>query len=44
MATLDADGAPQLVCAATKRDQAREVFDEVSRCVKQSPPSRSALR
>lgn len=36
MATLDADGAPQLVCAATKRDQAREVFDEVSRCIKQS--------
>lgn len=37
MATLDGDGAPQLVTAATKRDQAREVFDEVCRCVKTSP-------
>jgi len=36
MAVLDADGAPQLVTAATKRDQAREVFDEVCRCVKSS--------
>ena len=38
MAVLDADGAPQLVTAATKRDQAREVFDEVCRCVKSSSP------
>lgn len=37
MATLDGDGAPQLVTAATKRDQAREVFDEIQRCVKGSP-------
>ena len=37
MAILDKDGAPQLVSAATKRDQAREVFDEVTRCVKLSP-------
>jgi phage terminase large subunit-like protein len=36
MAVLDKDGAPQLVTAATKRDQAREVFDEICRCVKQS--------
>ncbi len=38
MATLDGDGAPQLVTAATKRDQAREVFDEICRCVKSSEP------
>jgi len=38
MAVLDEDGAPQLVTAATKRDQAREVFDEVCRCVKSSAP------
>ena len=38
MATLDGDGAPQLVTAATKRDQAREVFDEIQRCIKGSPP------
>lgn len=36
MAVLDNDGAPQLVTAATKRDQAREVFDEVCRGVKAS--------
>ena len=36
MATIDGDGAPQLVTAATKRDQAREVFDEIQRCVKGS--------
>ncbi len=38
MAVLDNDGAPQLVTAATKRDQAREVFDEICRCVKASTP------
>lgn len=38
MAVLDDDGAPQLVTAATKRDQAREVFDEICRCVKSSAP------
>lgn len=38
MAVLDDDGAPQLVTAATKRDQAREVFDEICRCVKASKP------
>lgn len=38
MAVLDNDGAPQLVTAATKRDQAREVFDEVCRAVKASVP------
>lgn len=38
MAVLDDDGAPQLVTAATKRDQAREVFDEICRCVKSSTP------
>lgn len=37
MAVLDEDGAPQLVTAATKRDQAREVWDEVARCIKSSP-------
>jgi phage terminase large subunit-like protein len=37
MSILDKDGAPQLVSAATKRDQAREVFDEVTRCIKLSP-------
>lgn len=36
MAVLDGDGAPQLVTAATKRDQAREVFDEICRCIKAS--------
>lgn len=36
MAILDGDGAPQIVTAATKRDQAREVFDEIQRCVKGS--------
>lgn len=38
MAVLDGDGAPQFVTAATKRDQAKEVFDEVRRCIKRSPP------
>ena len=38
MAVLDGDGAPQLVTAATKRDQAREVFDEICRCIKVSEP------
>lgn len=37
MAVLDDDGAPQFVTAATKRDQAKEVFDEVRRCIKKSP-------
>lgn len=37
MAVLDNDGAPQFVTAATKRDQAREVWDEVARCIKSSP-------
>jgi phage terminase large subunit-like protein len=37
MAVLDDDGAPQFVTAATKRDQAREVWDEVARCIKSSP-------
>lgn len=36
MAVLDEDGAPQFVTAATKRDQAKEVFDEVRRCIKKS--------
>lgn len=38
MAVLDGDGAPQFVTAATKRDQAKEVFDEIRRMVKKSPP------
>lgn len=38
MAVLDQDGSPQFVTAATKRDQAKEVFDEVRRCIKRSPP------
>ena len=38
MGLLDGDGAPQLVTAATKRDQAREVFDEICRCIKSSAP------
>lgn len=38
MGVLDGDGAPQLVTAATKRDQAREVFDEICRCIKSSAP------
>jgi len=38
MSVLDGDGAPQLVTAATKRDQAREVFDEICRCIKSSAP------
>jgi phage terminase large subunit-like protein len=38
MAVLDDDGAGQFVTAATKRDQAKEVFDEIRRCVKRSPP------
>jgi len=37
MATLDKDGAPQFVTAATKRDQAKEVWDEIARCIKKSP-------
>lgn len=44
MAVLDGDGAPQLVTAATKRDQAREVFDEVCRCVKSSSPLSKRFR
>lgn len=38
MAVLDQDGAPQFVTAATKRDQAKEVFDEIRRCIKRSQP------
>jgi phage terminase large subunit-like protein len=38
MAVLDEDGAPQFVTAATKRDQAKEVFDEIRRIVKASKP------
>lgn len=38
MAVLDDDGAGQFVTAATKRDQAKEVFDEVRRCVMKSTP------
>jgi phage terminase large subunit-like protein len=38
MAVLDDDGAPQFVTAATKRDQAKEVFDEIRRIVKASAP------
>lgn len=38
MAVLDDDGAGQFVTAATKRDQAKEVFDEIRRCVKKSAP------
>ena len=37
MSVLDDDGAGQFVTAATKRDQAKEVFDEIRRCVKKSP-------
>lgn len=37
MSVLDGDGAGQFVTAATKRDQAKEVFDEVRRCVIKSP-------
>ena len=37
MAVLVQDGAAQSVTAATKRDQAKEVFDEVRRCIKKSP-------
>lgn len=37
MSVLDGDGAGQFVTAATKRDQAKEVFDEVRRCVLKSP-------
>jgi phage terminase large subunit-like protein len=38
MAVLDGDGASQFVTAATKRDQAKEVFDEIRRCVQKSKP------
>ena len=38
MAVLDGDGAGQFVTAATKRDQAKEVFDEIRRCVMKSKP------
>ena len=33
----DADKSPLVVCAAGSRDQARLVFQEVSRCIKASP-------
>lgn len=38
MSVLDGDGAAQFVTAATKRDQAKEVFDEIRRCVMKSKP------
>lgn len=38
MSVLDGDGAGQYVTAATKRDQAKEVFDEIRRCVMKSKP------
>ena len=38
MAVLDGDGAAQFVTAATKRDQAKEVFDEIRRCIQKSKP------
>jgi len=37
MAALDKDGAPEYVFAATTRQQARIVFDEVSRSIRKAP-------
>jgi phage terminase large subunit-like protein len=41
--TKDGEGGPEVYAAATKRDQARILFDEAQRMVKQSPPLRRRL-
>ena len=41
--TKDDEGGPEIYCAATKRDQAKIMFDEASRMVRQSPPLRRRL-
>ena len=41
--TKDDEGGPEIYCAATKRDQAKIMFDEVTRMVKQSAPLRRRL-
>ena len=39
----DREGGPEIYCAATKKDQAKIMFTEISRMVKQSRPLRSRL-
>lgn len=41
--TKDDEGGPEIYAAATKRDQARILFEEASRMVKQSKPLRTRL-
>jgi phage terminase large subunit-like protein len=41
--TKDDEGGPEIYAAATKRDQARILFDEAARMVKQSKPLRRRL-
>lgn len=41
--TKDEEGGPEIYAAATKRDQAKILFDEASRMIKQSPPLRRRL-
>lgn len=44
MMVADGESGPQIVCLATKRDQARMVFDEASRMVAQSPDLRKVIK
>jgi len=41
--TKDNEGGPDIYAAATKREQAKILFDEAARMVKQSPPLRRRL-
>lgn len=42
--TKDDEGGPEIYSAATKRDQAKILFDEACRMIKQSPPLRKRLK
>ena len=41
--TKDDEGGPEIYCAATKRDQAKIMFEEITRMVRQSAPLRKRL-
>lgn len=40
----DMEGGPEVYCAATKRDQAKILFSEARRMVRQSPPLRRRIK
>jgi phage terminase large subunit-like protein len=44
MQIADGEGGPEVVCLATKKDQARLVFDEARNMVKASPELRKIIR